>query len=142
MNIDYRDGFTVRFCDIRYCGRTQTVHNIILDTSAAQSLIALEAVELLHIQTGDDDIIVPMLGISGRDYALRKQIDRHKFGRFRILNPFMDFGNLEAHPGIDGPLAQIFLFLDGSSSILIHRISARKITNNGMLPISKLFIAY
>lgn len=109
MKIDYRDGLLFVSLTLEYGGHTPTVHNIILDTGAAQSLIAREAAEPLDIQTGDDDIIVPMLGIGGRDYALRKQIDGLKFGQYHIQNPFVDFGNLEAHPGIDGLLGSDIL---------------------------------
>lgn len=35
------------------------------------------------------------------NYALRKQIDGLKFGQYHIQNPFVDFGNLDAHPGIN-----------------------------------------
>lgn len=111
MKIEYRDGLLFVYITLEYGGLTQTVPNIILDTGAAQSLIASEAVESLNIQTGDSDIIVPMVGIGGRDYALRKQIEGLTFGRYHIPNPFVDFGNLEAHPGINGLLG---------SDILVH----------------------
>jgi len=109
VRIDYRDGLLFVSLTLEYGGHTQTVHNVILDTGAAQSLIAREAVEHLNIQTEDNDIIVPMLGIGGRDYALRKQIDGLTFGQYHIQNPFVDFGNLEAHPGIDGLLGSDIL---------------------------------
>lgn len=72
MKIDYRDGLLFVSLTLEYGGRSQTVHNIILDTGATQFLIAREAVEPLDIQTGDDDIIVPMLGIDGRELRTTK----------------------------------------------------------------------
>lgn len=89
---------------LEYMGRIITVDNIVLDTGAADSLIDKEAVRELQIETEDDDIIVPMTGIGGRDYALRKQIDCLKFGTFTIHKPCVDLGNLDAHPGVNGLL--------------------------------------
>lgn len=98
------NGLPVVSVTLEYQERIVTVNNIILDTGAAESLIDREAVKELKIETDDDDIIVPMAGIGGRDYALRKQIDGLQFGSYYVERPYVDFGNLDEHLGVNGLL--------------------------------------
>jgi len=102
--LQIRNGLPVVSLILDYRGRNVTVDNIILDTGAAESLIDWEAVRVLQIETDDDDIIVPMAGIGGRDYALRKQINGLQFGSYCVRSPYIDFGNMDEHPGINGLL--------------------------------------
>lgn len=104
MNLDLRDGLLFVSLRLTYKGKAHMVNNIILDTGAAHSLIDRSAVESLNLATDDDDIIVTMTGISGNDYAVRKQIESITFGMQSFEGPYLDFGNLDAHPGINGLL--------------------------------------
>lgn len=104
MILQVCNGLPVVSLTLKYQGRIVTVNNIILDTGAAESLIDREAVRELQIETDDDDIIVPMAGIGGRDYALRKQIDGLQFGSYCVERPCVDFGNMDQHPGVNGLL--------------------------------------
>src|SRR6056297_1462134 len=98
------NGLPVVSLTLDYQGRNVTVDNIILDTGAAESLIDWEAVKELQIESDDDDIIVPMAGIGGRDYALRKRIDGLQFSSYCVQSPYLDFGNMDEHPGVNGLL--------------------------------------
>jgi len=104
MRIDFRDELLFVSLTLSYRGQFHTVNNIILDTGAAHSLMDRSAVEPLELVTDDDDIIVTMAGIGGNDYAVRKKIDSLTFSSHTIKNPSIDFGNLDAHPGINGLL--------------------------------------
>ena len=106
MNLELRGGLLYASLSIVYQDRSQTVDNIILDTGAARSLIDRSAVDSLNLITDGDDIIVTMAGIGGNDYAVRKQIDSLKFASHTIRFPYLDFGNLDSHPGIDGSRLQ------------------------------------
>ena len=101
MILQVRNGLPVVSLTLEYQGRTATVCNIILDTGAAESLIDREEVKELQIETDDDDIIVPMAGIGGRDYALRKRIDGLRFGSYHVESLYVDFGNKDEHPGVN-----------------------------------------
>lgn len=103
MKLELRDGLLFVHFRLAYHGRVLTVDNIIVDTGAAHTLIDSAAVELLSA-TDEDDIIVTMAGIGGNDYAVRKTIDSLTFASHTIANPPLDFGNLVAHPGINGLL--------------------------------------
>lgn len=109
MKIEYRDGLLFVSLTLEYEGRTQIIDNVILDTGAAQSLIDTDAADTLSLETDDDDIIVPMVGIGGIDYSVRKQIDSLVFGSYHLKRPTIDFGNLGAHPGVNGLLGSDIL---------------------------------
>lgn len=102
--LQVRNGLPVVSLTLEYQGRNVTVDNVILDTGAAESLIDREAVEELQIETDDNDIIVPMAGIGGRAYALRKRIDGLQFGSYCVESPYVDFSNMDEHPGVNGLL--------------------------------------
>ena len=104
MRIDYRDGLLFVSLTLAYKGRFHTIDHVILDTGATQSLIDREAVAPLHLTTEDDDLIVIMLGIGGKEHAIRKQIDILQFVSYVVETPLIDFGNLEVHAGINGLL--------------------------------------
>lgn len=44
------------------------------------------------------------MGIGGTGTALRKQIDQIQFDTYTQEKPWLDFGLLNAHPGINGLL--------------------------------------
>ena len=44
-----------------------------------------------------------------RRHGQRKQIDSLQFDSYRIERPHVDFGNLEAHPGVNGLLGSDIL---------------------------------
>ena len=50
------------------------------------------------------DEIVTMMGIGGPESALRKRIDQLQFDTYTQYDPWVDFGLLDAHPGINGLL--------------------------------------
>jgi len=102
MNLEFRNGLLYVSLSVVYQGCAQTVDSIILDTGAAHSLIDRSTVDSLNLTTDGDDIIVTMAGIGGNDYAVRKQIDSLTFASHTIHLPYLDFGNLDSHPGING----------------------------------------
>ena len=104
MRIDLQDGLLFVSLTLVYQGRTYTIDRVVLDTGAAQSLLDRDAVEPLHIKPEQSDEIVTMMGIGGPEIALRKQIDQLQFGSYKQDNPWLDFGLLDAHPGINGLL--------------------------------------
>jgi len=109
VRLELRDGLLFAHLSLAYHGRVVMVDNIIVDTGAAHTLIDSAAVELLSLATDEDDIIVTMAGIGGNDYAVRKTIDGLTFASYTIANPSLDFGNLVAHPGINGLLGMNIL---------------------------------
>ncbi len=104
MRIEYQDGLLFVSLTLTYQGRTHTVDRIILDTGAVQSLIDRDAVAPLHLIPEEGDEIITMMGIGGAEHALRKRIESLQFDTYTQDEPWIDFGNLDAHPGINGLL--------------------------------------
>lgn len=104
MKIEYQNGLLFVSLTLTYHGRTHSIDRVVLDTGAVQSLIDRDAVETLHLKPEQSDEIVTMMGIGGTETALRKRIDQLQFDDFVQTEPLIDFGNLEAHPGINGLL--------------------------------------
>ena len=130
MRLEIRDGLLVMQVRLAYHGRVLTVDNMIVDTGAVHTLIDSAAVEDLSLSTDEDDIIVTMAGIGGNDYAVRKTIDGLIFGSYTMVHPSLDFGNLGAHPGINGLLGLDILlhgrFVLDLSALTVEPTSANR----------------
>jgi hypothetical protein len=113
VKIEYRDGLLFTSLVLEHKGQKATVNNIIIDTGAAQSLIDSHAIEGMDIVPEQGDVIVTMIGIGGKERALRKRIDRIQFGGFDLIDAYLDFGDLDAHPGINGLLGTDILVSGG-----------------------------
>jgi hypothetical protein len=94
---------------LAHSGRAVTVNNVIVDTGAADTIIDIIAVEPLQLAADEDDVIVRMAGLGGFDYAVRKTVDTLTSAGYTLRKPSVDFGNLVAHPGIDGLLGMDIL---------------------------------
>jgi hypothetical protein len=104
MKMNYQDGLLFVSLTLTYQWRTHTIDHVVLDTGAAQSLIDRDAVEPLLLKPALSDEIVTMMGIGGPESALRKRIDQLQFDTYTQYDPWVDFGLLDAHPGINGLL--------------------------------------
>ena len=104
MKLDFRQGLLFVSVTLSFNGKSHTVDDVILDTGAAHSLIDRTAGEPLDLVPDNDDIIVTMAGLGGNDYAVRKKIEHLDFAGCTISQPYLDFGNLDAHPGVNGLL--------------------------------------
>lgn len=74
-------------------GKEKTVHNLVLDTGAAETIIYRRAVRDLDIHLEENDEFVFMRGIGGRESALRKTVHLVQFMDFKVSNFLIDFGD-------------------------------------------------
>lgn len=109
MKLEYRDGLLFASLTLAHGGRAVTVDNVIVDTSAADTIVDIIAVEPLQLPVDEDDVIVRMAGLGGFDYAVRKTVDTLTFAGYTRMKPSVDFGTLVAHPGISGLLGMDIL---------------------------------
>ena len=87
---------------IAFRGQETTVEDLVVDTGAVQSFIAIDAVDGLDIAPEPEDACVFMRGIGGRELSLRKRVDGIQFDTYHAINVLLDFGQLAGHEGING----------------------------------------
>ncbi|MED4925116.1 aspartyl protease family protein [Anoxybacillus geothermalis] len=75
MQIEYRDGLLFTSIEIVYQGRSKVIHNMVIDTGAAKTVISQNAVEDIHLRVEMGDRIVAYYGIGGKEYAFTKKLD-------------------------------------------------------------------
>ncbi|QQE78901.1 retropepsin-like aspartic protease [Alicyclobacillus sp. SO9] len=113
MNIEYRNGLLFVSLVVSHEGISETIHDLVLDTGAAQSIIDMDAIQLLDVSSKNEDEFVFMSGIGGRESALRKRMDHIQFDSYHMLNAHLDFAYLDEHPGINGLLGSDILLSGG-----------------------------
>ena len=74
MKLEYRNGLLFASIDIVFRGRRITVHDVIIDTGAVQTILSADAVEAFHIRPEAQDEIVIMQGIEGGQGADGKYV--------------------------------------------------------------------
>lgn len=87
------DGVILCSLKLIHNGQEKVVHNLVLDTGAAETIIYRRAVGELGIYLEENDEFVFMLGIGGREPALRKNVHSIEFLDFTASNFPIDFGD-------------------------------------------------
>ncbi len=102
MKLENQGGLLLAWLTIVFRGQMMTVADLVIDTGAAQFLIAIDAVEGLDIAPEPEDECVFMRRIGGRELSLRKRVDGIQFDTYHAANVVLDFGQLAGHKGING----------------------------------------
>jgi len=102
MKIEKKYGLLITSMTILFRGNSKTVHDLVIDTGAAHSIIALNEVDDIGIVGELGDEIVFMHGIGGTEQALRKRIDQVEFNGLELENIQLDFWDFSSHGGMNG----------------------------------------
>ena len=87
------DGVILCSLKLRHNGKEKEVHNLVLDTGAAETIVYRHAVKELGIYLEEGDEFVFMRGIGGREPAFRKSVQLIEFLGFSAPNFSIDFGD-------------------------------------------------
>ena len=104
MKITFRDGLLFTSLEVLFRGRKKTVENVVIDTGAARTVIAPDAVTDIGLRYGLGDRIVGAYGIGGQQYAYEKRVDGVRFGSFSVGSCNIDFGMIDPKGNINGLL--------------------------------------
>lgn len=86
MQINFDNGLLFTSIKVKYKDKIHIVDKVVIDTGAARSLIASDAVEVMDIRFENGDKIVTMYGIGGEEHAFEKSIDEIVLGDTVIRN--------------------------------------------------------
>ncbi len=103
MQIEYREGLLFASIKIVYQGRSKLIHNMVIDTGAAKTVISQNAVEDIHLRVEPGDRIVAYYGIGGKEYAFTKKLDCIQLDSFQLREYEIDFSGMD-YEGINGLL--------------------------------------
>lgn len=102
MKIEKKHDLLVASITITFGGRSTRIHDLVIDTGVAHSIISLDEVEGIGIAGELNDEIVYMHGIGGTEQALRKRVDLVSFAGFLLDGIHLEFWDFGSHGGING----------------------------------------
>lgn len=121
MKLDLVDGLLFSSIVITHHGATITIHDVVIDTGAAESIISIDAVDGLFQSYEQEDQIRFMTGIGGREASIRRKIDQVKFDSFLASDFHLDFGRIGEYSGING-LIGLDLLIPGKFMIDLRQL--------------------
>ena len=102
MKINYVDGLLFSEVTLVHRSQTMVVPRVVIDTGAAESIISIDAVDDLFQSYEPEDRIRFMVGIGGREAAIRRKIDQVYFHSFLLADIAIDFGRIGEYSDING----------------------------------------
>jgi hypothetical protein len=121
MNLDLIDGLLFSCLTITHQGKSILIHDVVIDTGAAESIISIDAVEDLFNSYEPGDQIRFMTGIGGREASVRRKIDQLNFDSFIAHDCYIDFGRIGEYNGING-LIGLDLLIPGKFILDLYRL--------------------
>ena len=85
-----------------YKGTSKVINKLVVDTGAANTLIALDKVEDIKLSYEDEDFITTFYGVSGPGDSFEKILDYVEFGSKRFSGYKVDFGSFSGGYDING----------------------------------------
>ncbi len=105
MKITYRDGLLFTSLILEYKGKTKEIHNIVIDTGAAETILSPDAVEEIGIYAEMGDRIVSYTGVGGSIHtSFVKTIDSIYIENKALEKFDIDFGIIDPKGEINGLL--------------------------------------
>jgi predicted aspartyl protease len=89
---------------IVFRGNSVVLHNVLVDTGSATSILKLELVEKIGINAEPEDCIGSVSGVGGKEFVFIKRIDALEICGFRLSGIDMDIGVMDYGADIDGIL--------------------------------------
>lgn len=102
MKLEYREGLLFSSVTIHHREHSINIPNVVVDTGAAESIIAIDAVDSLFDRYEQGDQLRFMMGIGGREAAVRRIIHRFEFHSYEAYEIPIDFGRIGEYSGING----------------------------------------
>jgi len=121
MKINYTDGLLFSEITLVHRSQTMVVPRVVIDTGAAESIISIDIVDDLFQVYEPEDQIRFMVGIGGREAAIRRKIDLVSFHSFHLEDISMDFGRIGEYSDING-LIGLDVLIPGRFMVDLNRI--------------------
>ncbi len=90
--------------NIIFRGNSVSLHNVLIDTGSATSILKLELVEKIGIKAEPQDFIGSVSGVGGKEFVFIKKINALEICGFRLSSIDMDIGVMDYGVDIDGIL--------------------------------------
>lgn len=113
--IEFQDGLLFSSIQISFRGSSKIIHNVVIDTGAAESIISPDAVEDIGIFAEPEDSVNSFYGVGGSLHNFfSKTIDEIKLGKVKLDQVKMDFGVIDPKGYINGLLGLDLLMKIGA----------------------------
>jgi predicted aspartyl protease len=115
MEVEYKGGLLFTSIEISFKGNSKIIHNIVIDTGAAESIISPDVVEDIGIFAEQGDSINSFYAAGERLHNyFTKQVQEVLLGRIGLKDVYIDFGVIDPKGNINGLLGLDLLMKIGA----------------------------
>ena len=115
MEVEYKGGLLFTSIGISFRGNSKIIHNIVIDTGAAESIISPDVVEDIEIFAEQEDSINSFYAAGGSLHNyFSKKVQEVSLGKVGLNDVRMDFGVIDPKGYINGLLGLDLLMKIGA----------------------------